>query len=99
MAAPQGHTQVKIIGPDGRTGTRVPLGFWNSAEWDLHRDQEWHAPLYSAFKNSMSALQRHEQTDDQAAMLKASGGPQTPPDERIELRHLNREMDALEAVD
>jgi hypothetical protein len=96
MATPQGHAQTKLIGPDNRTGVRTALGYWNSAEWDLHRDQEWHAPLHSAFKSSMLALQRHEQTDDQAAMLKASGGPQTPPDEKIEHRFLTREMDTLE---
>jgi hypothetical protein len=94
MAA-QGHAQVKLIGPDGRTGVRVPLGHWDPA-WSAHAGEEWYVPLYSAFKNSMSALQRHEQTDDQAAMAKASGAPPVPQDEKIEHRHLNREMDTLE---
>jgi hypothetical protein len=100
MAAPQGHAQVKLIGPDGRTGVRVPLGHW-SGEWDAHRDEPWHGPLYSAFKNSMSALQRHEQADTQAAMAKASNAPPVPQDERerFEHRHLSREMDVLENFD
>jgi hypothetical protein len=100
MSAPQGHAQVKLIGPDGRTGVRVPLGNWPDA-CDQFRDEPWHGPLYSAFKNSMSALQRHEQVDTQAAMAKASNAPPVPQDERerFEFRHLNREMDVLEKVD
>jgi hypothetical protein len=96
MATSQGHAQVALIRPDGRTPTRVPLGYWDPA-WSAHAGEEWHGPLYSAFKNSMAALQRHQEADDFAAMRKAHGGPQTPPaDEKIEHRHLNREMDTLE---
>lgn len=100
MAAPQGHAQTKLIGPDGRTGVRVPLGHW-SGEWDAHREEPWHGQLFAAFKNSMSALQRHEQVDTQAAMANASNAPPVPQDERerFEFRHLNREMDMLEKVD
>jgi hypothetical protein len=99
MAASQGHTQTKIIGPDGRDGVRVPLGHW-SGEWDQFREEPWHGPLYSAFKNSMSALQRHEQADTAAAMAKASNAPPVPQDERerFEFRHLDREMGILEAA-
>jgi hypothetical protein len=99
MAA-QGHAQVALIRPDGRTPTRVPLGYWDPA-WSAHAGEEWYGPLHSAFKNSMSCLQRHEKTDSDAAMAKASNAP--PVDaaerERFEFRHLNREMDALEKVD
>jgi hypothetical protein len=100
MAAPQGHTQVKLIGPDGRTGVRVPLGHW-SGEWDQFREEPWHGQLFGAFRASMSALQRHEQADTSAAMDKASNATPVPQDERerFELRHLNREMDVLEKVD
>ena len=100
MAAPQGHTQVKIPGPDGRDGVRVPLGHW-PAEADQFREEPWHGQLFGAFKSSMAALQRHEISDQNAALAKASNAP--PVDaaerERFELRHLNREMDALEAID
>src|SRR5438552_13128981 len=100
MAVPQGHAQVQLIGPDGRTGSRVPLGHWSN-EWDEFRAEPWHGQLFTAFKNSMSTLQRHEQADTAAAMAKASNAAPVPQDERerFEFRHLNREMDTLEAVD
>jgi hypothetical protein len=94
----KGHAQTALIGQDGRAPVRTPLGFW-SPEWDLHRDEAWHPQLFTAFRASMSTLQRHEQADIQAAMAKASGAPPAPQDEKIERRHLDREMDALEAVD
>jgi len=92
---PKGRAQVALI---GRTISRTPLGFWNS-EWDAHGDDPCMGQLFGAFKASMAALQRHEECDTDAAIRKAKGGPQTPPDERIEHRHLNREMDALENID
>ncbi len=99
MATPQGRAQTALIGPDNRAATRIPLGYW-PAEADQFREEPWHAPLYSAFKSSMAALQRHEAADTAALLAKANNAPPVPKDERekFEYRHLDREMTTLEAA-
>jgi hypothetical protein len=95
MAA-QGHAQVELKKNDGTGAHRAVLGFWDES-WQ--KDDPTMAQLFSVYRASLSALQRHQETNDFAALKKARGGPQTPPDERIERRHLDREMGVLEAVD
>lgn len=92
----KGHAQVQLVKPDGTSAHRVPLGFWDEA-WDAHRGEDWHGQLFGAFRNSMTALQRHTESDTRAIMHK-SGGP-TPADPKQEARLLDREMSTLEAID
>jgi hypothetical protein len=94
MAA-QGHAQVELKKADGSGAHRTVLGFWDET-WQ--KDDPTMAQLFSVYRASLSALQRHQETNDFAALKKARGGPQTPPDERIERRHLDREMSVLEAA-
>ena len=90
----RGHAQVKLP-----NAGRTPLGFWDDS-WDAHRGEDWHATLFAAFKTSMSALQRHEETDMRAAMNRAAN-PQSkqPTDQSFEARLLDAEMTRLEAID
>jgi hypothetical protein len=95
----KGHAQVQVVTADGFAPKRVPLGFWDST-WDQHRGEEWHGQLFSAFRSSMNTLQRHEQYDTDAALAKSRGEKAIVPDaERVEYRHLSREMDSLENID
>ena len=93
----KGHAQVSLVRGDGRAPMRTPLGFWNS-EWDAHHTEPWHGQLFSAFRHSMSALQRHEESDQRATLHRAGAGP-APADEKQETRLLDREMTTLEAID
>ena len=92
----KGHAQVQLVKPDGTGAHRVPLGFWDAA-WDAHRGEDWHGELFGAFRNSMTALQRHSESDTRAVLHK-SGGP-APADPQQEARLLDREMQILESVD
>lgn len=92
----KGHAQVLLKQANGTGAHRVPLGFWDE-KWDAHRGEDWHGQLASAFRTSMNALQRHEESDTRAILHK-SGGP-APADEKQEARLLDREMTTLEAID
>jgi hypothetical protein len=93
----KGHAQVQLVKPDGTGAHRVALGFWNE-QWDAHRDEPWHGQLATAFRNSMTALQRHEEADTRAILHKSGGGP-APADPKQEARLLDREMTTLESID
>jgi hypothetical protein len=86
----KGHAQVQLVKSDGTGARRVPLGFWDE-KWDAHRNEDWHPKLFTAFRASMSALQRHEESDTRATLHKSGGGP-APADEKQEARLLDREM-------
>jgi hypothetical protein len=94
---PKGHAQVQLVKPDGTGAHRVPLGFWDD-QWDAHRGEDWHGQLATAFRTSMTALQRHEESDTRAAFNKAENNPAVP-DIKQEARLLDREMTALESID
>lgn len=93
----KGHAQVQLVKPDGTGAHRVPLGFWDD-QWDAHRGEDWHGQLATAFRTSMTALQRHEESDTRAALRQAENNP-TAPDPKQEARLLDREMTALESID
>jgi hypothetical protein len=91
----KGRAQVEIAKADGTGAHRVPLGFWDE-KWEAHRGEDWHDALFGAFKTSMTALQRHQESDSRAALHK-SGGP-APADPKQEARLLDHEMSTLEAL-
>jgi len=93
----KGHAQVQLAKPDGTGAHRVALGFWNE-QWDAHSGEPWHGQLATAFRASMTALQRHEESDTRATMHKSGGGP-APADPKQEARLLDREMSTLESID
>jgi hypothetical protein len=92
----RGHAQVQLVKPDGSGAHRVPLGFWDE-KWDAHRGEDWHGQLFGAFRNSMTALQRHQEAATRAALNKADNNSALP-DPKVEARLLDREMTVLEAV-
>jgi hypothetical protein len=91
----RGHAQVELVKAGRTDGHRVPLGFWD-ASWDTFRGEDWHPKLFTAFRASMGALQRHQEGDVRANLHKSGGGP-APADEKQEARLLDREMSVLEA--
>jgi hypothetical protein len=97
MSEQRGHAQVELVKADGTGAHRAVLGFWD-ASWDAHRNEEWHGQLFGAFRNSMTALQRHQETITRAALNKADNNPATP-DPKVEARLLDREMQILESFD
>src|SRR5450756_1207697 len=93
----RGHAQVQLVKSDGTGAHRAVLGFWDE-KWDAHRGEEWHSQLFGAFRNSMTALQRHQETITRAALNKAGNNPATP-DPKVEARLLDRAMQILESFD
>jgi hypothetical protein len=93
----KGHAQVQLVRPDGTGAHRVPLGFWDD-QWDAHNAEPWHGHLSTAFRVSMTALQRHEESDTRAALRQADNNAAVL-DPNQEARLLDREMSALESID